>query len=177
MTDEEIEKALNDLTVIDLSDESNYDSCCRLVPPRGMMAIKDALDYINRLKAEIAELKELLDVANNREWRKKFISEVWKKELGNELSTPDADFVYKLYFDQREQLYQTEQRLAECEVGYQGKLFLEHCMVNDAVEKAKKDTAKDILTALYVLCKERDEIQWDDIYFLVLRYKVEVDDE
>lgn len=56
MTDEEIERALKDLTSIDLSDESNYDSCGRIIPPRGMSVIYEALDYINRLKAENEDL-------------------------------------------------------------------------------------------------------------------------
>lgn len=52
LTDEEIEKGLHDLTVMDLTDKTNYDSCGRLIPPRGMMIIQASLDYINRLKAE-----------------------------------------------------------------------------------------------------------------------------
>lgn len=45
----------------------------------------------------------------------------------------------------KEQLYQAEQKLAECEVGYQGALDLERRMAIDAVEKSKKDTAREIL--------------------------------
>lgn len=44
-------------------------------------------------------------------------------------------------------------------------------------EQIRKGTAKDILQPLYNLCKVRKEIQWDDIWFLVKRYGVEVDDE
>lgn len=76
MTDEEIEKALKDLTSIDLSDESNYDSCGRIIPPRGMSVIYEALDYINRLKAENEDLyfqnKNLQTYIDNHE-------EIWKR--------------------------------------------------------------------------------------------------
>lgn len=76
MTDEEIEKALKDLTSIDLSDESNYDSCCRIIPPRGMSVIYEALDYINRLKAENEDLyfqnQNLQTYIDNHE-------EIWKR--------------------------------------------------------------------------------------------------
>lgn len=60
-TDEEIEKGLRNLTAIDLTDKTNYDSCGRLIPPRGMMIIQAALDYIQRLKAE---RDEAIEVAN-----------------------------------------------------------------------------------------------------------------
>ena len=50
MTDEEIEKGLRNLSSIDLNCEANYDSCGRLIPPRGMAIIHATLDYINRLK-------------------------------------------------------------------------------------------------------------------------------
>lgn len=35
-----------------------------------------------------------------------------------------------------------------------------------------KNIAKDILQSLYELCKVRGQIQWDDIWFLVIRYGV-----
>lgn len=134
MTDEEIEKALKDLTSIDLSDESNYDSCCRIIPPRGMSVIYEAINYINRLK---------------------------------------------------EKLYQTEQRLAECEVGYQGTLDLERRLRADDKEQIRKDTAKDILEELYSArefeplydCDTGGYIRLKEIKEIANKYGIEVDDE
>lgn len=40
-----------------------------------------------------------------------------------------------------------------------------------------KQVAKEIFQILYELCKVRKQIEWDDIWFLVKRYGVEVDDE
>lgn len=40
-----------------------------------------------------------------------------------------------------------------------------------------KQSAKEIFQILYELCKVRKQIEWDDIWFLVKRYGVEVDDE
>lgn len=46
-------------------------------------------------------------------------------------------------------------------------------MTNKEVEKK---TAKDILQCIYDLCKIRKEIEWDDVYFLLKRYSIEVDE-
>lgn len=203
MTDEEIEKAWSEIISIDLSDLANYDNCQRLIiPPHYNLAretlgyidrlkaeveqlrkakviystvdycsddLADALQEIDRLKAENSDLKELLNVANNREYRKRFIEEVWKQELGNELSTPDMDFVYKLYFELREQLYQTEQKLAECENGYEGTLFLERCKAEDDKEYIRKETAKEHLHDIYCavnkfLDEDTLEYVFDSVY-------------
>ena len=45
----------------------------------------------------------------------------------------------------KEQIYQTEQKLSECEVGYQATLDLERRMRADEKEQVRKDTAKEIL--------------------------------
>lgn len=44
------------------------------------------------------------------------------------------------------------------------------------MEQVQKETAKDILQPLYELCREHGQIQWDDIWFLVKRYGVEIED-
>ena len=41
--------------------------------------------------------------------------------------------------------------------------------------KVRKETAKEILQQIHNLCKERDSIQFDDIYYLVNKYGVEVE--
>lgn len=42
-------------------------------------------------------------------------------------------------------------------------------------KEARKETAKEILQQIYNLCKVRGSIQFDDIYYLVNRYGVEVE--
>lgn len=101
MTGEEIEKALKSLVEIDLTDKQNYDSCERLTMPKYNDVIHETIRYITRLKEEIESLKYVLDIANNRKYRKKFISQAWEKEMGNKLSVPDLDFIYELYFAER----------------------------------------------------------------------------
>lgn len=82
----------------------------------GWQMIQEAIDYIHRLEydnknsdkeirrlqVENANFRELIDVGNNRVYRKKFIEEIWKKEMGNELSTPDFDYIYQKYFEMRQ---------------------------------------------------------------------------
>lgn len=60
---------------------------------------------------------------------------------------------------------------------YTGMLEFQDKLRSVAVEKAKNDTAKEILQIVYDLCKVRKEIQWDDVYFLLKRYGVEVGDD
>ena len=45
-----------------------------------------------------------------------------------------------------------------------------------AKEYGNKETAKEILQQIYNLCKVRNSIQFDDIYYLVNRYGVEVEE-
>lgn len=52
-------------------------------------------------------------------------------------------------------------------------------LYNEGYRKAddvRKETAKEILQDLYELCKERQEISWDDIYYFVLKYGVDVEE-
>ena len=42
-------------------------------------------------------------------------------------------------------------------------------------KEVRKETAKEILQQIYNLCKVRDSIQFDDIYYLVNRYGVEIE--
>ncbi len=79
LTDEEIEKGLHDLTAIDLTDKTNYDSCGRLIPPRGMMIIQAALDYINRLKAELDKANDNESYGNVKQAVQEFAETLRKK--------------------------------------------------------------------------------------------------
>lgn len=76
---------------------------------KGLLPI--VLDYIHSLKLDNDSLNEILDIFNSRSYRAKFISEVWEKEMGHTLSTPDADFIYKLYFDLRDAQTKTAQNI------------------------------------------------------------------
>lgn len=54
------------------------------------------------------------------------------------------DYINRL----KEQIYQAEQKLAECEVGYLATLDLERRMRADDKEQIRKDTAKDIFKTI-----------------------------
>lgn len=78
----------------------------------------------------------------------------------------------------REQLYQMEQKLAECESGYQGMLFLERCKRESAEERVRKETVKKIFTDMYKLVKAAEEhvvfVTLLDIRAIARRYGVEI---
>ena len=74
--------------------------------------LKDALNLINELKSENKKLRNVINIANEREYRKKFTDE-WRKEYQKELDKqgnghiaghPDFDLVYKLYFEQKDRI-------------------------------------------------------------------------
>ena len=78
----------------------------RKVPTKELEKI---LTLVNELESENKELELLVDISNEREYRKKFIEE-WRKEYQKELDKqgkghiagfPDFDLVYKLYFEQK----------------------------------------------------------------------------
>ena len=73
---------------------------------------QDALNLINELESENKELRVVVDIANERTYRKKFTDE-WRKEYQKELDKqgnghiagyPDFDLVYKLYFEQKDRI-------------------------------------------------------------------------
>ena len=75
-------------------------------------------DKITELESENKELKVLVDISNEREYRKKFIEE-WRKEYQKELDKegeghiagfPDFDLVYKLYFEQKDLIAELENK-------------------------------------------------------------------
>lgn len=78
--------------------------------------LKDVLALINELESENKELEVLVDISNERAYRKKFIEE-WRKEYQKELDKqgkghiagfPDFDLVYKLYFEQKDRIAELE---------------------------------------------------------------------
>ena len=71
---------------------------------------------IAELEDEIERLETVVDIANERSYRKKFIEE-WRKEYQKELDKegkghiagfPDFDLVYKLYFEQKDRIAELE---------------------------------------------------------------------
>ena len=57
------------------------------------------MDKIKEMEEEIQELRIITGLMQKRTYYRKFVDEVWEKQEGNELSSPDADYIYKLYFD------------------------------------------------------------------------------
>ena len=111
----------------------------RKVPTKELEKI---LTLINELEDENERLKIVVDIANERTYRKKFIEE-WRKEYQKELDKqgkgyiagfPDFDLVYKLYFEQKD-------RIAE----------LENTDYYKEIEKKKED----------LLCKEYGLIKYE----------------
>ena len=85
----------------------------RKVPTKELEKI---LTLINELEDENERLKIVVDIANERSYRKKFIKE-WRKEYQKELDKegkghiagfPDFDLVYKLYFEQKDRIAELE---------------------------------------------------------------------
>ena len=77
---------------------------------------QDVLNLINELESENKELRVVVDIANERTYRKKFTDE-WRKEYQKELDKqgnghiaghPDFDLVYKLYFEQKDRIAELE---------------------------------------------------------------------
>ena len=73
-------------------------------------------DKVTELESENKELRVVVDIANKREYRKKFTDE-WRKEYQKELDKqgnghiagfPDFDLVYKLYFEQKDRIAELE---------------------------------------------------------------------
>ena len=91
---------------------------------------KDILTLINELESENERLVGVIDIANEREYRKKFNDE-WRKEYQKELDKqgnghiagyPDFDLVYKLYFEQKDRIAELEkenERLDKVDKHYQ----------------------------------------------------------
>ena len=83
--------------------------------------LKDALNLINELESENKELRVVVDIANERTYRKKFTEE-WRKEYQKELDKqgnghiagfPDFDLVYKLYFEQKDRIAELESEIKQ----------------------------------------------------------------
>lgn len=101
MSDEDIKKAL----------ECCFEWHCTKCPMVGKYLCskslrEHALDLINRQQERIEELEIITGLANNRKYYRKFVDEVFCKQKGNELSEPDFDYIYQLYFEQQAEIEQ-----------------------------------------------------------------------
>ena len=76
-------------------------------------------DKVTELESENKELRVVVDIANERTYRKKFTDE-WRKEYQKELDKqgeghiagfPDFDLVYKLYFEQKDRIAELEDKI------------------------------------------------------------------
>ena len=103
-----------------LEDNANYEHHDKLGYIDGYkpktVAFADILTLINELESENERLRVVVDIANEREYRKKFTDE-WRKEYQKELDKqgnehiaghPDFDLVYKLYFEQKDRIAELE---------------------------------------------------------------------
>lgn len=126
LTDEEIVKALEHCG------SQHHIKGCKDCPMQGIENCYDepltdnALNLIHRLQAENAELKEdnerwetMFHICEERKYRKLF-NEEWKKEYQKELDkqgkgliagSPDFDYVYQRYFEQKAEIEQLTERL------------------------------------------------------------------
>ena len=78
--------------------------------------LENLLTLINELESENEMLLGVIDIDNEREYRKKFNDE-WRKEYqkaldkqgnGHIAGYPDFDLVYKLYFEQKDRIAELE---------------------------------------------------------------------
>ena len=76
-------------------------------------------DKVTELESKNKELRVVVDIANERTYRKKFTDE-WRKEYQKELDKqgeghiagfPDFDLVYKLYFEQKDRIAELEDKI------------------------------------------------------------------
>ena len=126
MSDEAIKKAL----------ECCFEWQCHKCPMLGKRLCKKslrkhALDFINRQQERIEELEIITGLANSRKYYRKFVDEIFCKQEGNELSEPDFDYIYQLYFEQQAEIEQLQRNLKQCENGYSQELHLARCKLEE----------------------------------------------
>lgn len=100
-------------------------------------------------------------------------------KCGDNLCEDALDYINRL----KDQLYQSEQKLAECENGYEGTLFLERCKYKDELEQVRQDTAKEILQTIQIVYMRdvgstdiEDTFFYDELIKIAAKYGVEIDE-
>lgn len=117
--------------------------------------LKDVLILINELESENKELRVVTDIANERTYRKKFTDE-WRKKYQKELDKqgnghiagyPDFDFVYKLYFEQKNRIAELEEDKEKWQrkaVNYyqRAKSYGIECIIDNDIDETLKEYEK-----------------------------------
>lgn len=116
---------------------------------------KDCLTLINELESENERLRVVVDIANERTYRKKFTDE-WRKEYQKELDKqgnghiaghPDFDLVYKLYFEQKERLAELEKENDELKVDIKNSIDMQKQMLDgfkNTTKEVEENLAREI---------------------------------
>lgn len=104
---------------------------------RDKLLMLEAAARIERLAEDKAELEAIVDLRNKREWYSKFVEEVYQKIPGNELSTPDFDYIYEQYFKLRDTCMEFNRKSAE-----DAQRALEVTL--EETEKAKAETLQKV---------------------------------
>lgn len=114
-----------------------------------------ALTLINELESENKELRVVVDIANERAYRKKFNDE-WRKEYQKELDKqgnghiaghPDFDLVYKLYFEQKDRIAELEKENDELKVAIRNSIDMQKQMLDNfktATKEVEENLAREI---------------------------------
>lgn len=72
-------------------------------------AIQTVLNLIEKQKEDIKEYEAILDIGNNRKYRKKYLEERRKEEPN--LLYPDADEIYERYYKQKAEIEELKAKL------------------------------------------------------------------
>ena len=142
---------------------------------------RDSLALINRQQERIEELEIITGLANNRKNYRKFVDEVFCKQKGKELSEPDFDYIYQLYFeqqaenekfqslctskdviikDQQAEIEHLKRNLSQCENGYSQELHLARCKLEELKNFC---TLKDAVVKELRAVNERLKAKIDDL--------------
>lgn len=120
LTDNELKKIYE----LCSSDDVVCDNNCPLIDETNctVCIAKTALDLINRKDAQITELteenediKRIVGLMNKRQYYRKFVDEVFRKQKGKELTDPDFDYIYHLYFEQKAEIERLTNKLEQRE--------------------------------------------------------------
>ena len=151
MSDEDIKKGY---FICRINIEGNCDICPFNKGVNDCSCIDDLnkaiIDLINRQQERIEELEIITGLANNRKYYRKFVNKIFCKQKGNELSEPDFDYIYQLYFEQQAVIddLKHEIRNLECEKGQlEGTIDF---LVAEAKSEAIKEFAERLKMKAYL---------------------------
>jgi hypothetical protein len=103
--------------------------------------ISNALDLINHLQEDKNDLEKLVGLRNKRKYYRKFVDEVYRKEKGNELSDPDFDYIYELYFKLQAENKRLKNAYKQC--AFERDAYIE--IENTAIAEAKAEAYKECI--------------------------------